>query len=392
MRLLHVYSGNLYGGVETILVSLARHRALCPWLAHDFALCFDGRLRRELVAEGATVHALGEVRASRPHTIVRAREALARLLSTTDAATAFDRIICHAPWSQALFGGIARRAGIPLMFWMHDAAGSRHWTEWWARRTPPDLVICNSHYTAGTLPRLYPDAPATVVYPPVDISEAPVSAADRNAVRAELRTAGDAVVIVQVSRMQAWKGHRAVLKALGEVRDQPGWVWWSVGGAQRAEEASYAAALVASAETLGIADRIRWVGERRDVARLLGAADVHCQMNETPEPFGMAYVEALAAGLPVVAARAGGVTEIVDDSCGVLVEPGDTSALTTAIAQLVRDPSYRARLAAHAPARARQLCDPAAQMRRLGEAVLAAGPPVDATSKGTVIRDVRPRA
>ena len=77
MRLLHVYSGNLYGGIEAILVSLARYRALCPGLAQEFALCFDGRLSRELQTLGVPVHSVGEVRASRPLTIQRARRALA---------------------------------------------------------------------------------------------------------------------------------------------------------------------------------------------------------------------------------------------------------------------------------------------------------------------------
>lgn len=365
MRLLHVYSGNLYGGIETILVSLARHRDLWPGLAQEFALCFDGRLSRELEALRAPAHHLGEVRVSRPHTILRARRALAALL----ASGRFDRVICHAPWSQGLFGGVARRAGVPLVFWVHDAPAGRHWTERWAKRTQPDLAICNSCYTAGLLPALYADVPVAVVYAPVDVSGERLSPIERRAVRAELRTPDEAVVIVQVSRMQAWKGHRAVLGALGKLREQPDWVWWSVGGAQRPEEASYADALVACAGRLGIADRTRWLGERQDVRRLLAAADVHCQVNVTPEPFGMAYVEALAAGLPVVASRAGGAMEIVDDSCGVLVAPGDSDALAAALNRLLVDRSYRARLAANAPARARALCDPGSQMRRLSEAL-----------------------
>ena len=87
---------------------------------------------------------------------------------------------------------------------------------------------------------------------------------------------------------------------------------------------AYVDALVAAARRLGIDDRVRWLGERQDVRRLLGAADVHCQANVAPEPFGIAYVEALAAGLPVVASRAGGAMEIVDESCGVLVPAGDS--------------------------------------------------------------------
>ena len=118
---------------------------------------------------------------------------------------------------------------------------------------------------------------------------------------------------------------------------------------------------------------MRWLGERQDVPRLLAAADVHCQANIAPEPFGVTYVEALAAGLPVVASAAGGAIEIVDDSCGVLVPPGDSEALARALERLIVDRGLRAKLAAGAPARARHLSDPATQMSRLAQALRALG-------------------
>src|SRR5207244_10525553 len=116
-------------------------------------------------------------------------------------------------------------------------------------------------------------------------------------------------------------------------------------------------------------NRIRWLGERRDVRRLLAAADVHCQANVGAEPFGIAYVEALAAGLPVVASRAGGAIEIVDESCGVLVPPADPQALAAALEHVIVDRAFRATLAARAPARARRLSDPATQMLKLADAL-----------------------
>ena len=111
-----------------------------------------------------------------------------------------------------------------------------------------------------------------------------------------------------------------------------------------------------------------------DVPSVLAAADVHCQANIAPEPFGIAYVEALAAGLPVVASRSGGVVEIVDESCGVLVPPGDSKALAAALERLIVDRPFRAKLAACAPARARHLSNPATQMARLADALIAMSP------------------
>ena len=361
MRILHVYSGNLFGGIEAILVALARGRSVCPALEHHFALSFHGRLERELVATGAPVHHVGAVRMSRPATVRSARASLARVLE----ASTFDRVICHAPWSQAIFGGVARRAHAPLVFWAHDVMTGRHWTERLARRVPPALVVCNSYFTKSTLPALYPGVPAGVVYAPVEPGAAWAAVRSRRSTRAALNTPESATVIIQASRSERWKGHEDLLEALSKLRDLPDWVWWQVGGAQRAAEAAFLDALKQSARGLGVFDRIRWLGERDDVPALLDAADVYCQPNREAEPFGIALVEALAAGLPVVTSRLGGACEIVDAACGVLVEPSDPAGLASALRELIATPAHRARLGECGPARARTLCDPGVALRRL---------------------------
>jgi glycosyltransferase involved in cell wall biosynthesis len=372
MRALHVYSGNLYGGIEAILVAIARHRDGCPDLESEFALCFDGRLRQELTAAGATVHHLGDVRVSRPRTIQRARRALAALLSSGR----FDRVVCHAAWSHAIFGRTVRRAGAPLALWVHDVLRGTHWTERWGRRTPPDLAICNSRFTAASVPVVFGDVAAVVVYAPVAQEGAVLSPSDRGLVRTELDTPAAAVVIVQASRMEAWKGHAVLFEALSHLRDRGDWVCWQIGGAQRPQETAYLDSLRDLARRLKLDDRCRFAGERRDVPRLLAAADIHCQANVSPEPFGIVFIEALAAGLPVVTSAIGGAIEIVDDSCGSLVPAGDSSALGATLRRLIADPSERGRLGGGARLRARALCDPATQMRALHAALagMAAAP------------------
>jgi glycosyltransferase involved in cell wall biosynthesis len=356
MRVLHIDAGKLYGGVETLLVTLARYRHLCPETEPEFAVCFDGRLSEELAANGVPVHMLGEVRIRRPISMWRARQRLSKLLSERG----FDAVVCHMAWPQAIFGPVARSAGVPEVFWMHDAA-RRHWLERWAGRVRPDLVICNSSFTASTLPNIYPGLPAKVIHCPVGAPDA----GDVSGVRAEFDTSREAVVIIQTSRMEEWKGHTLHLKALANLRDIPNWVCWIVGGAQRPSEVRYLEKLKLMVAEAGIAERVRFIGQRSDVARLLAAADLFCQPNTGPEPFGIAFIEALYAGLPVVTSAIGGAREIVDDTCGMLVKEGDVAALSAALRNLMRDPDTRARLGAHGPARARALCDPAQQMQRL---------------------------
>jgi glycosyltransferase involved in cell wall biosynthesis len=101
-----------------------------------------------------------------------------------------------------------------------------------------------------------------------------------------------------------------------------------------------------------------------DVARLLAAADIHCQPNTGPEPFGITFIEALYAGLPVVTTAIGGALEIVDGSCGIMIELNDPAALAEALGRLIEDRELRTRLGAAGPARATALCEPRAQLRR----------------------------
>lgn len=361
MRVLNVHSGNMYGGVETMLTTFARHRDLCPTMQQHFALCFEGRLRDELDEICAPVHDLGYVRIRQPLSVRRARQAFTNLLNDV----AFDAVICHSAWSHALFGPVARTLGVPLVTWIHAIPDRDTWLEQWARRTPANLTICNSEFTAQLFRKSAPAARVEVLYCPVAPPAQSFSKANRARVRAELKTPADAIVIVQASRMEAWKGHQTLLDALAALRDSDSWVCWIVGGPQRPNEVGYFNELTARAMELGVADRIRWTGQQSQVEHLLAAADIFCQPNIDPEPFGIAFVEALYAGLPVVTTNSGGAREIVTPRCGALVEPRNVQQLSGVLRRLIDDQAMRRRLGAAGPWRATELCDPAQQIPKL---------------------------
>lgn len=364
MRVLHVYSGNLYGGVETLLATLARSRRFCQEMEPHFALCFEGRLSEELRLAGAPVHMLGRVRLSAPHTVLRARTRLKDLLRREG----FGSVICHAPWSLIVGGAAARSARIPLSFWMHDAANGHHWVERWAKRIKPDLVICNSRFTETTAAALFQDTPSEVLYCPVEQSGGrALTSTERASLRASLGAVDGDVVIVQASRMEEWKGHSLLLRALGRLKDLPSWTCWIAGGVQRPSEVGYVKTLEEEAARLGIATRIRFLGQRQDVPELLSAANIHCQPNTGPEPFGIALIEALAAGLPVVTTSIGAAPEIIDGSCGVLVPPGDASSLAEALRELIESPVRRVELGRGGPRHAELLCEAGQRTRELYE-------------------------
>lgn len=351
----------MYGGVETVLATLAGHQALTPEMVSEFGLCYQGRLWQELAEVGAVVHDLGVARVSRPVSVLKSRRRLRRLLQSEH----FDTVSCHSSWAQTIFGPVVRNAGVPLVFWLHDAATGRGWLERLASRVQPDVAVCNSRFTAGTLRHIYRDVWTEVVHCPVPRACVAASRAERAHLRAALNTPPDSVVIIQVSRMEECKGHRLHLESLALLRDVPGWICWQVGGPQREAEQRYFDELVAMAGALGISERVRFLGQRTDVAALLAASDVFCQPNTGPDAFGITFVEALYAGVPVVTTALGGGQEVVTADCGVLVPPADQQGLAAVLATLMHDGDLRRTLGAHGPARARALSDPGNQMVRL---------------------------
>jgi glycosyltransferase involved in cell wall biosynthesis len=97
----------------------------------------------------------------------------------------------------------------------------------------------------------------------------------------------------------------------------------------------------AEARRLGVAGAVRLAGERRDVRELLAGADVFVLASQS-EGLPMSILEAMAAGLPVVASSVGGVAELVEHRVsGLLVPPGDPPALARALGELIRDPALR---------------------------------------------------
>jgi glycosyltransferase involved in cell wall biosynthesis len=364
LQVLHVNAGNLYGGVETFLTTLAQERHLCESMKPQFALCFEGRLSKNLRSLDCSVHNLGEVRTRLPWTVWQARWQLGQLLLREK----FDVVICHSCWAQAIFGPVVKKAGLALVLFCHDVPQGTHWLERWAQRTRPTLVLANSQYTQAALPCLYPKIESRVFYLPV---VPPSLGLGLN--RADLQTSEQAVVIVQVSRLEPWKGQSLLLEALQELKHLPTWVCWIVGGDQRPQETAYLQDLKTQAIAAGIAERVKFLGQRSDVAAVLAAADIFCQPNIGPEPFGIVFIEALYAGLPVVTTAIGGGAEIFGDSHpageaspgGRLVPPADAQALAAVLQELILSSEVRQNLAQGGRSHAQALCDPQQQLLQL---------------------------
>jgi glycosyltransferase involved in cell wall biosynthesis len=362
LRVLHLNAGNLYGGVETLLATLANSRQLCPGMEPHFAMCYAGRSSRDIQAAGAPLHLLGPARISRPWTVWRVRRRLRELLRKER----FDMVVCHMDWTLLVFGRAALAEGRKVTLWAHGFQTKPNWLERLAPRTRPDLVITNSRFTAARVRPRFPNMPVPVLYYPV---APPADSRDagqwRAATRKEQGVDESTTVILQVGRLDAWKGYLTHLHALAQLKPERNWVCWIAGGPQTEEQEQYFRELQETAARLGIAERVRFLGQRTDVPRLMASADIFCQPNQAPEPFGLVFVEALWAALPVVTSDIGGAVEIVDESCGLLVTPGDAASLAQSLEALIESPGLRARLGRAGVERARSLCDPASQMKKL---------------------------
>jgi glycosyltransferase involved in cell wall biosynthesis len=159
------------------------------------------------------------------------------------------------------------------------------------------------------------------------------------AVRSHARTARPR--IVSVGRLKAPKDLATLLRALALIREDPFEAVIAGDGPERAM-------LEALIKDLGLRDAVELVGELDDIPSLLAESDCFV-LSSTSEGMPISILEAMAAGLPVVASDVGGVHELVTEGkTGYLVPPGDATALGAALQQVLRDPDLRAELGARA--------------------------------------------
>ena len=128
-----------------------------------------------------------------------------------------------------------------------------------------------------------------------------------------------------------------------------------------AAEVRYGDELRELATRLGIAERVEFRGFQEDIWAELDLMDILVHASVTPEPFGQVIVEAMLAGVPVIAVAGGGPSEIVTDGVdGLLYPAGDVDALAQDLRRLRDDPNLRARLSDAARVRAERFSPQAA--------------------------------
>jgi glycosyltransferase involved in cell wall biosynthesis len=161
------------------------------------------------------------------------------------------------------------------------------------------------------------------------------------------RSAGQVTLLVACAALRRHKGVHVAVEALRHLPER--YVLWATGDPADPAASAYAAELQALVARAGLAARLHLVGARRDVGRVMAAADVVLVPSIWDEPFGLVAAEAQLLGVPVVASDRGALPELMGGGeLGLVARAGDPGDLAAAAFRLGEDPALRGRLAAAA--------------------------------------------
>lgn len=333
------------GGTERLVVELVRR--LRPELS--MAVCCldeEGSWGEGLRRENVGVTALRRRDGFQP----QLGRAIARIAAQHGARV----VHCHH-YSPFVYASIARlwSPDLRIIFTEHgrlsDAPPSakRRTANRVLAHAPREVVTVSSELRQHLVAEGFPTGKVSVIYNGIDVGTLP-GADMRARVRLELGIPDDAVVIGTVARLDPVKDLHTLIRAVGQQGLQRAPVILLVIG-----DGSERARLEASAREVGAGSSVRFLGHREDARDLLAACDVYAN-SSISEGISLTILEAMAAGLPVIATRVGGTPEIVDATCGRLVPSRDPDALASTLAALAADPILRQTLGREARARVEQ--------------------------------------
>jgi L-malate glycosyltransferase len=265
----------------------------------------------------------------------------------------FDIFHSHDLWSNLMGVPAAWLAGVPVIVSSQRDLGHLPWygtgKRRWLRRVQraSTAVLANSAAVRGCLiADGLPAAKIRVIHNGLDIDRFARGRADRGILFPGFQ---DAKIIVLVGNMHSdVKGHPALIHAAPAILQQiPSALFVLAGdGAQRER-------FEEQARALGVSHRFVFLGLRDDIAKILASCDM-AVLPSKAEGFSNALLEYMAAGLPVVATRVGGNSEIIEDNeTGLLVPPEDGPSLAAAVIRLLSDSDLAGRLALNARDRVR---------------------------------------
>ncbi|KXU86007.1 glycosyl transferase family 1 [Caballeronia megalochromosomata] len=247
----------------------------------------------------------------------------------------------------AIAGLISRR---PVVWHLRDIVSEDHFGRTqlaiikWCTKLMLEHVIANSTASAAAVTALtrLREERLDVVFNGISAEPfASLESVEQHELRARFGLPRDAFLVGCFSRLARWKGQHVLLDALRECPDMHA----VFVGAALFGENDYEAELRAFVQEHGLADRVHFLGFQDDIAACMKAVDIVTHTSIMPEPFGRVIIEGMLSKRPVVATRAGGVMDIVDDGeNGILCSPGDAAELARVLERLKGNAPLRERL------------------------------------------------
>ncbi len=353
----------ILGGAEINLVELAAEPAAREKWEIQAACDPEGRLHDSLTSLGIPCHpyafdpSLGTLRlvgrrfplagALRSlKALSTARRDLARLFAQTrpDLVVSCTNKDHFAAWHSC------RAAGIPSVWWVNDIVSADFfpWTARWAFRGQASggasRIIVVSDFARQALLQLglRPGQVATI-HNGIPLER--YQRQPRGTLRTMLSVTDDEPLVGIVGRFTPWKGQDLFLRiAEAWCGTSPSGRFVLIGHAFN-EDQPYEQSLREFIRSRGLRERIHVIPFQKDIAASLSDLDLLVHTSLKPEPFGRVLIEAMAVGVPVLAARAGGVPEIIaHGQNGLLAEPGNLDDYVTQLRHLLLEPALRERL------------------------------------------------
>lgn len=250
----------------------------------------------------------------------------------------FDIVHAHLTYANIIGTLTGRLAGIPTIASLRNQSVDSHpiraGLEAWLLRHWANRVMAVGHATAEAHQarlrgqRIEPIPSAIPVFSPLPPTE-------RAMLRAELTGDVDRPLLISVGRLHQQKGYSDLLNAFAKVHEvHPEAILAIVGGGELYDKLS------TQIKALNLADHVLLLGPRNDVPRLLGASDLFVSASHW-EGLPVAVLEAMAAGLPIVATNVSDVPRIVAKGTGLLVPAHEPAKLAQAVCTLLDDPVQR---------------------------------------------------
>jgi glycosyltransferase involved in cell wall biosynthesis len=234
--------------------------------------------------------------------------------------------------------------------------------------TPPLIIAMSRAVATSYISAGWPSDRTEVIYDPVPIYSAPPPPADWPSL------SGGRRVVAMVGSLQTWKGQAVFVDAAAITASRHPDVRFLIVGGETLAEPEFPSSLAAKIRDRGLNGVVHITGWRTDADAIMAASTIVVHASIRPEPFGYVVPEALSFGVPVIAANAGGPTEVIRHGIdGLLTEPGDSAALVEAISTLLSNDTLRRDVGAQGRCRVQDFLSEerfAAAMRRVYDRVL----------------------